>query len=104
MPCKHGQDPETCFICDLENQIYWLKKGVEFLKRTSTCKCGDGFTEEDPGTCGNCLATYYQDRVLTGTVMATVGRPAPPRVSPLSHAVAPATEAEEPDPPELPSY
>ena len=43
----------------LQVEVDWLKKDVEFLKRTSTCKCGDGFTEEDPGTCGNCLATRY---------------------------------------------
>ena len=43
----------------LQVEVDWLKKDVEFLKRTSTCKCGDGFTEDDPGTCGNCLATRY---------------------------------------------
>ena len=85
-------------------EYYRLRAEVERLNKLSTCRCGDGFTLTYPGTCGNCLATYYQDRVLTGTVMATVGRPAPPRVSPLSRAVEPKTEAEEPDPLQLPSY
>ena len=43
----------------LQVEVDWLKKDVEFLKRTSTCKCGDGFTEDGPGTCGNCLAARY---------------------------------------------
>lgn len=29
---------------------------IERLRRLATCGCGDGFTEHDPGTCGNCLA------------------------------------------------
>jgi len=27
---------------------------IERLKRLATCGCGDGFTETDRGTCGNC--------------------------------------------------
>lgn len=26
------------------------------LRKLATCGCGDGFTEHDPGTCGNCVA------------------------------------------------
>lgn len=29
---------------------------IERLKVLATCRCGDGFTESDPGTCGNCRA------------------------------------------------
>ena len=47
---------------------------MERLNKLSTCRCGNVFTAKDPGTCGNCLATYYKDHVKTGTVMAKVDR------------------------------
>ena len=36
-----------------------LQAEVERLQTISLCRCGDGFSLTDPGTCGNCLATYY---------------------------------------------
>ena len=104
-PDTAGWIKEALKMADLQKkEVTKLEEDLKWARTISTCNCGDGFTAEDPGTCGNCLATYYQDRVITGTVMARVGRPGPPRVSPLSRAVEPKTEAEETDPLPLPSY
>ena len=34
--------------------VIWAE--IERLRKLSTCLCGDGFTEHDPGTCGICVA------------------------------------------------
>lgn len=34
-----------------------LVEEIERLRSRAMCGCGDGFTEHDPGTCGNCLAS-----------------------------------------------
>lgn len=33
-----------------------LRAEIVRLKALATCRCGDGFTANDPGTCGNCMA------------------------------------------------
>jgi hypothetical protein len=33
---------------------------IERLTKLSTCGCGDGFAEHDPGICGNCMAALAE--------------------------------------------
>lgn len=43
---------------ELMRKAGWAQQTAELdaLRKRATCKCGDEFTEHDPGTCGNCLA------------------------------------------------
>jgi len=68
-PAKEALDKK---LADQRAEIDRLQAEVERLNKLSTCRCGDGFSLTDPGTCGNCLATYYsvaqlppRDRVKT---------------------------------------
>lgn len=38
-------------------RIYELEAEVTRLSALSTCGCGDQFTTDDPGVCGNCFAS-----------------------------------------------
>lgn len=39
-----------------------MEAEIELLRKLATCGCGDGFTEHDPGTCGNCVAAIGAGR------------------------------------------
>lgn len=40
----------------IENRLFEAIGKASELRELATCGCGDGFTEHDPGTCGNCVA------------------------------------------------
>ncbi len=50
-------------MSDFDDSPHWqepwyiidkLRAEVERLKTLATCRCGDSFTTDDPGQCGNC--------------------------------------------------
>ena len=53
-PPDRTVDKERQIAVDIQDAAAEIKR----LNKLSTCGCGDGFTESDPGHCGNCTVQY----------------------------------------------